>query len=51
MRVLTHDKLESINGCERLECLGLPVFVLGYLQEVVLKIVQVTMKHVPFDAT
>ena len=26
MQVLTHDKIESINGCECLECHDLPVF-------------------------
>ena len=50
MRVLTHDKIEYINGCEHLECHGLPDLCQAYLQEVVLKTVQVTMKHYPFDA-
>ena len=36
MRVLTHDKIEWINGCERLECHGFPVVLCqAYLQEVV----------------
>jgi hypothetical protein len=36
MWILTYDKLEQMNDCERLECCGLPGFVLGaYLQEVV----------------
>ena len=38
MWVLTHDKMEWINGCERSECHGLPmVLCLAYLQEMVLK--------------
>ena len=31
MRVLTHDKLENINGCKRLDCHSLPGFLLGLL--------------------
>ena len=37
MRVLTHDKIEQINGCGRMECHGLPVLRHAYLQEVVLE--------------
>ena len=48
--VLTHCEIEAINGCECLECHGLPVLCCAYLQEGVLKVVQVTMKHDPFDA-
>jgi hypothetical protein len=33
--VLTHDEIESINGCEILECHGLMVLCEVYLQEVV----------------
>ena len=37
MRVLTHDKIEQINGCGRMECHGFPVLRHAYLQEVVLE--------------
>ena len=37
MLVLTHDKMEQINGCECSECHGLPVLCWAYLQEVVLE--------------
>jgi hypothetical protein len=37
MRVLTHDSIEWINGCEHSECHGLPLLCWVYLQEMVLK--------------
>ena len=33
--VLTDDKIEWINGCERMECHGLPILCQAYLQVVV----------------
>ena len=45
MRVFMHDKIESMNGCERSECHGLPTSKRWFL-----KIIQVTMRHDPFDA-
>ena len=51
MRVLTHDTIEQINGCERLKCHGLPVVLCeAYLKRWFLKTMQLTMKHDPFDA-
>ena len=32
LRVITHDEIEWIYGCERSECHGLPVFLLGLPQ-------------------
>ena len=49
MWVLVHDKIEQTNGCERSECHGLLVLCEAYLQVVVLKTVQVTVQHDPFD--
>jgi hypothetical protein len=43
-------KSYHINGYEHSEYQGLPVLCQAYLQEVVLKIFEVTMKHDPFDA-
>ena len=38
MPVLTHDKLEETNGCERSECHSLPpVLCSAYLQEMSFK--------------
>ena len=37
MWFLTHDKIDWINGCERLECHGLPVLRQACLQEVVVE--------------
>ena len=45
-----HDKIELINGCGRLECHGLPFYVRPTSKRQFLKLVQVTMKHDPFDA-
>ena len=50
MWVLINDKVESINDCACSECHGLPFLCWAYLQVVVLKIGQVTMKRDPFDA-
>ena len=52
MRILVHDIIEQFNGCEHVECHGLAVLCKAYLLEWhgLLKIVQVTMKHDPFDA-
>ena len=36
-RVLRHDEIEYINGCEILECHGLVVLGYAYLKEVVFK--------------
>ena len=49
MRVLMHDKIECINNCERSGCHGLPVLSEAYSKRWFLKIVQVNMKHDPFD--
>ena len=35
MRVLAHDRIEQMNGCEHSECHGLPVLCKAYLQKVV----------------
>ena len=34
-RIVTHDKVEETNGCERSECHGLPILCQTYLQHVV----------------
>ena len=41
-RVLTHDKIEYISGCECSECQGLPVCVRPTYKRWFLKIIQVT---------
>ena len=37
MQVLTHDEIEYINSCKRLEWCDLPVLCYSYLQEVIFK--------------
>jgi hypothetical protein len=38
MRVLTHDKIEQTNSCERSKYHGFPVLCEAYLQEMVVEI-------------
>ena len=49
VRVLTHDEIEWINGCEHLECRSLPVLVRPTSNRWFLKIFPVTMKHDPVE--
>ena len=49
MWVLKHNKIEQNNGCEHSECHGLPVYVTPTFKRWFSKIIQVTMKHDPFD--
>ena len=51
MWVLAHDQIEYICGCEHLECHGLLVLCYAYLQEVVVKTIQVTLNDVHMLST
>ena len=50
MQVLTHDKIEWINGCEVQNAMVFRFCVRSISKKWFLKIIQVTMKHDLFDA-